>query len=361
MKSQRNEKKQTKSQKPKCVRMIGVTVVVAMIFIVNICLPFFLTSAVSASDLKKDKIEIDSAESFVKELIKNDAMGAVFGKKQYTLKEDIELSQSQIDELCSSNVSFWGELNGNGHKVMPLNRDLVLKTPLIDYVHSDAQINFIEFSNWTISVADGQAAAIVGTNEGMWQNVKFDNITLNIEQLYSGKKNPNTAIAAMAINNVGKIKNCVADIDIKLHSENISEPDFTCVVGGLIAKNFVDGRIEDVILDVEYPSDIAALDTNKNLRRNDIGLIIGYGDTDLLKNITVISNKLGIGKNAHDIYELQVRADNSLYVVELAELVQKFGVDSPWRNTDWNSDGTWWSADKSTASLPTLRPINSEQ
>ena len=319
-------------------------------------------NSLSFSDLQKKGVGINSAETFVEELLKNDAMGAEFGKnRQYVLEEDIELSETHINALGNSNLSFWGELNGNGHKVMPAESDLVLKKPLFYYIQLGAKVAYVEFSGWMISVADGQAAALFGTNEGILQNVKLSDITLNIEQLYPGKENPDTAIAALALNNAGTIKNCVADISVQLHNENISNPNFKCVIGGLVAKNFTDGRIEDIIIDVEYPGNLAALDIGKNRRRNDVGVVIGCGDIDQLKNITVISNNLGNGKNAYDIYELQISTNNTLYIVSVTELVQKFGTESPWQNNNWNNDGTWWGVDKSTANLPTLKPAVSQQ
>ena len=160
----------------------------------------------------------------------------------YTITKNITL------EDLTTDLSFNGELNGDGHTIYVKNSP---KNSLISVNNGTLGNLNIVYENIDENISSS-LSLFVGTNNGKIHNVKVncESLTLNCTRTPS----QDIYISSIATTNNGTISNCDVELSAKLSASSQGE----CYVSGLVGKNlgsvtncnFISGSIETTEIDI---------------------------------------------------------------------------------------------------------------
>ena len=285
-----------------------------------ISLSFFLSvflvdsiKGVGLDDYSVKSVNISSGDEFVTEMIKNSKLGRISGNKKYYLTEDIVLSAENVNALKQAGeITFFGVLDGYDanradgagknqcYKISFSSDAQSMNKPIFNVISAQAKILNLTIESPKFVGEIGKTIAVLSNiNRGTIQNINLENTTIDIS-------NNLTAASALTVYNYGEISHCVADVKFKVSQEYISSDvgksgDWQCVVGAIAANNSNGGKISDVIVSVDYPSDFLVL-SRQYYRNHNVGYVVGtWNDSSNLSNLSVLYD---IGKSNAEIFTL---------------------------------------------------------
>ena len=328
---------------------IIVGVVIAALLVSFVFIGLHINKLSPKDLLETETVEISSGDEFVKELIKNSNMGSKYGaKKSYELVGDspIRLTSKNIEEIeKEGNIAFYGRLDGRNRSIV-FDDDAELHMPLFAHIGAGASIEQLSIHNaHLMGRIDEPIAVLAEANYGTIQDVSVD-ASIQIRSAAEA--------SAIAVFNYGSINHCVAKVQVGIETKYLTNDagvskDWVFKFGAIAAingatENF-SGKIENVIVDVNFPQDFVVL--SRQLHKNlNVGYVVGtWANPDQITNAAVLKAQFSL--TAHDCADL-ISVDGISKTIKNIESGDMTAGNHP----GW----TKWQFSEEGDRLPTLIP-----
>lgn len=216
------------------------------------------------------------------------SLSETLGQMDITLKSSVDLPASWPE-----NITFTGELNGNGNTITMTG---TREQGLFDTIASGAIVKDVTISDSNVALLNPQVGLLAGSNEGTIQGCSIQNGRFSSSN--STSIQGNTALGFLVGQNMGKITDCTvtgSTFELTLPTtsgiyKTSTEIDGTFHFGGLAGDNY--GTIRDSIVsgctfNIENRCTLSIkARLEPGILLIGIGGAVGYNHNDTLENVT---------------------------------------------------------------------------